>query len=57
VPAAFPQIVTNMPVAVPGGRDAAQGLLYATRSVVRMPGEAPARVRSNPLLINLYRSA
>ena len=56
VPSTFPQDIT-MPVTIPTGLNAAQGLLYATRSVTLVAGEAPIQIRSNPLLINLYRSS
>lgn len=55
-PSTFPQDIT-MPVTIPTGLNAAQGLLYATRSLVLVEGQAPVQVRSNPLLINLYRSS
>ena len=55
VPSTFPQDIA-MPVTLGAGLNAAQGLLYATRSVSLVAGEAPLLIRSNPLLINLYRS-
>jgi len=45
-----------LPVAIPGGENAAQGLLYATRSVVMIEGQPAIEIRSNPLLISLYRT-
>ena len=50
----FPLVVTN-PVAIPAGETAAQGLLYATRQVTLIPGESAIEVRSNPLLLSIYR--
>ena len=55
-PPAFPQDVT-LAVSIPAGENAAQGLLYATRSVTLIPGQPPIAIRSNPLLISLYRSS
>jgi hypothetical protein len=55
VPSTFPQDISLL-VSIPTGLNAAQGLLYATRSVTLVAGEAPRQIRSNPLLINLYRS-
>lgn len=52
----FPLNVSN-PVAIPDGEQAAQGLLYASRTITPIPGEAPIELRSNPLLLSLYRSA
>ncbi len=54
-PSAFPQDVA-LAVSIPVGENAAQGLLYATRSVTLVPGQPPIEIRSNPLLISLYRS-
>jgi len=51
----FPLSVTN-PVTIPVGETAAQGLLYATRQVTLIPGEPAIEVRSNPLLLSIYRS-
>lgn len=55
VPSTFPQSVT-LAVSIPTGESAAQGLLYARRSVTLIEGQAPFEVRSNPLLISLHRS-
>jgi hypothetical protein len=59
VPAAiagtFPLDLT-LPVSIPAGENAAQALLHATRSVTPVPGRPPVTVRSNPLLISLYRT-
>jgi len=49
----FPLTVTN-PVVIPGGANAAQGVLYTTRTV-NIPGKSAVEVRSNPLLLSLYR--
>jgi len=51
----FPLAVVN-PVAIPVGETAAQGLLYATRQVTLIPGEPAIEVRSNPLLLSIYRT-
>jgi hypothetical protein len=51
----FPLTVAS-PVSIPAGENAAQGLLYARRTVIPFPGGAPVTVRSNPLLISLYRT-
>jgi hypothetical protein len=55
VPAVFPLDLT-LPVGIPAGENAAQGLLHATRSVTPVPGQPPVEIRSNPLLISLYRT-
>ena len=55
IPSIFPQIVT-LPVAIPGGENAAQGLLYAIRTVTLVVGQTPIEIRSNPLIISLYRT-
>jgi hypothetical protein len=55
VPGTFPLDLT-LPVSIPAGENAAQGLLHATRSVALVPGQPPVAVRSNPLLISLYRT-
>jgi hypothetical protein len=55
VPAVFPLDLT-LPVSIPAGENAAQGLLHATRSVTLVPGQPPVEIRSNPLLISLYRT-
>lgn len=58
VPAVFPTAVTTpLPLAIPVGQTAAQGMLYATREVTIEGNTAPTVVRSNPLLLSLYRSA
>lgn len=54
--ASFPLSVVN-PVVIPAGQSAAQGMLYAVREVVLAPGQPPVRLRSNPLLLSLYRTA
>jgi hypothetical protein len=54
-PPAFPQELV-LAVSIPEGENAAQGLLYATRSATLVPGQTPIEIRSNPLLISLYRS-
>ena len=54
VPNVFPQSVV-LPLPLPLGGDAAQALIHATRSVTLAPGQAPVQIRSNPLLISLYR--
>ena len=46
---------TTLPVSIPAGETAAQAMLHATRSVIPVPGQPAVEVRSNPLLINLYR--
>ncbi len=51
--APFPLNVTN-PVVIPGGANAAQGILYAIRTVT-IPGRPTVELRSNPLLLSLYR--
>jgi len=57
VPGQFPETLPMpLPVAIPGGENAAQGLLYATRSVVMIEGQPAIEIRSNPLLISLYRT-
>ncbi len=50
----FPMAVVN-PVTIPPGEHAAQGLLYATRTVILVVGQPPIEVRSNPLLLSMYR--
>lgn len=55
VPGTFP-LNLALPVSIPAGENAAQGLLHATRSVTLVPGQPPVAVRSNPLLISLYRT-
>lgn len=56
VPATFPVDVA-LPFNIPVGESSAQGLLYATRSVSLVAGGDPTLIRSNPLLISLYRTA
>lgn len=51
----FPLVVAN-PVSIPGVETAAQGVLYATRQVTLIPGEPAIEVRSNPLLLSIYRT-
>lgn len=57
VPAATPPfpIAVGNPVTIPAGERAAQGLLYAIRTVTVVSGQPPIDVRSNPLLLSLYR--
>jgi len=52
----FPLAVAN-PITVPAGQNAAQGMLYATRQVVLTAGQPAVEIRSNPLLLSLYRPA
>jgi len=54
VPGTFPLDVT-VPVSIPAGENAAQAMLHATRSVTLVPGQPAVEIRSNPLLISLYR--
>ncbi|MDH5479867.1 MAG: DUF4255 domain-containing protein [Nitrosomonas sp.] len=49
----FPLTVAN-PVTIPSGLNAAQGVLYAMRTVT-IPGQPIVKVRSNPLLLSIYR--
>jgi hypothetical protein len=61
IPAAIPGIFPSalpmpLPVTIPVGQNAAQGLLYASRDVVLIAGQPAVQVRSNPLLISLYRT-
>ncbi|MCF6324893.1 MAG: Pvc16 family protein [Gammaproteobacteria bacterium] len=51
----FPLNVVN-PVSISAEENAAQGLLYAMRDVV-ISGRPTETVRSNPLLLSLYRSS
>lgn len=51
----FPQAVT-LPENLGDGPGAGQALLYATRTVVTPSGKTLPKIRSNPLLISLYRS-
>lgn len=53
-PAALPQPI---PVDIPPLQNAAQGLLYATRSVIIDPNKPAIEVRSNPLLLSLFRTS
>jgi hypothetical protein len=55
IPGTFP-IDLSPPMAIPAGETAAQGLLYAVRSVVLVPDGPPTEIRSNPLLVSLYRT-
>ena len=58
VPGVFPgTLPLPLPVEIPVGETAAQGLLYATRSVTVIAGQPDVELRSNPLLISLYRTA
>lgn len=52
-PASFPM---PLPVDIPLAESAAQGLLYATRSVILVAGQPAVELRSNPLLLSLYRT-
>jgi hypothetical protein len=54
VPGIFP-LVLALPVVLAAGESAAQALLYAERRVTPVPGGDEVIVRSNPLLISLYR--
>ncbi len=51
----FP-LEVDSPVSIPAGGNAAQGLLYARRTVTTVPGGPSVIVRSNPLLLSLYRT-
>lgn len=55
IPGIFPLQVAS-PVTIPVGQSAAQGLLYARRTVAPAPGGPSVTVRSNPLLLSLYRT-
>jgi hypothetical protein len=50
----FPLDLT-LPVSIAAGENAVQAMLHATRSVTLVPGQPAVEVRSNPLLISLYR--
>lgn len=54
VPSTFP-LSLALPISLPPTASAAQALLYAERSVTLAAGSSPITVRSNPLLISLYR--
>ncbi|MDF2177349.1 DUF4255 domain-containing protein [Aliiglaciecola sp. CAU 1673] len=54
IPNQFPFVLPGLPVAIPAGESAAQGMLYARRSV-NLPRQSVQVLRSNPLLISLYR--
>lgn len=54
VPGSFPFNLT-LPIALAAGETGAQALLYAERSVIPYAGADPVQIRSNPLLISLYR--
>ncbi len=54
VPGTFPLEIA-LPVTIPHGQNAAQGLLYARRRLSLMEGGPVVTLRSNPLLISLYR--
>ncbi|SET07383.1 Protein of unknown function [Nitrosomonas marina] len=57
VPGLFPETLPlPLPVTIPVDENAAQGLLYATRSIVVIEGQPAVEIRSNPLLISLYRT-
>ena len=57
IPGLFPETLPlPLPVAIPVGENAAQGLLYAARNVVVIEGQPAVEIRSNPLLISLYRT-
>ncbi|MDR4518616.1 MAG: DUF4255 domain-containing protein [Nitrosomonas sp.] len=57
VPGVFPETLPlPLPVEIPVGEQAAQGLIYATRSVTVIPGHPAIEIRSNPLLISVYRT-
>ena len=56
IPNTFPQAaVLPITLPLPVLQNSAQALLQATRSVTLVPGQAPIELRSNPLLISLYR--
>ena len=46
----------GQPIVLPDEQRAIQGMLYAVRNVQLLPGEADIQIRSNPLLISLYRN-
>ncbi len=54
IPGTFPMPI-SVPLALPADEDAAQGLLYARRSVISPASDTPVTVRSNPLLLSVYR--
>ena len=54
VPATFP-LELSLPISLAVDENAAQAMLYAERSVILSPGSDPVTLRSNPLLISLYR--
>ena len=56
IPATFPHELA-IPVSIAAGETSAQALLVATRSVTLVPSSNPITVRSNPLLLTLYRVA
>lgn len=45
----------GQPISIADGETAAQGMLYAIRNVVVNEGQPAMQIRSNPLLLNLYR--
>lgn len=45
----------GQPISIADGQTAAQGMLYAVRNVVVIEGQAAVQIRSNPILLNLYR--
>jgi hypothetical protein len=57
IPNTFPlPLPAPLPLDIPAAENAAQGILYATRSVELIAGQAPVTIRSNPLLLSLYRT-
>lgn len=56
IPGTFPEELT-LPFTIPDGVNAAQGLLYAQRTVTPVPDQPPVTLRSEPLLLSLYRSS
>lgn len=56
IPGTFP-IELDLPFTLPPGDNAGQFMLYAIRSYSAIEGQPPIEIRSNPLLINLYRSS
>ncbi len=55
VPDTFP-LELECPVELADDDNAAQALLYAVRNYIPIAGQAGLELRSNPLLINLYRA-
>jgi len=56
VPGTFPQSIA-LPFTLASGATATQGLLYAVRTVTPTPARPPVELRSQPLLISLYRGS